>query len=328
MQVSSSHENVDQQDVVRNTFPATYFLDRQLFSHCQLSIQKPQVSLSLGDVDCLDSTDSIRHVAGQYFRTIHLWLPILSRSKFYGIILHQELQKEADLRLHLCTPDPSEKHFLPISDDDWNTGVWPDRIRPDLFVAHALSQVGCRLPYTVSAPTNNKMGKFARLAQASHLLARVMRHICDTQADSSFLDTEKRLLDHALRSLLTLTVAEEQDALLLLHSFHLAASPSANKENANYRYRDVTEITSKVTLPIARRLKELSPSDAHAPSPLLLDWMYRSVIAYNNVRETDTSVLLNGYVETVREAMEVLSRQWAVGGTVVSSTSADPGGFL
>ncbi|KAE8149561.1 chaperonin 10-like protein [Aspergillus avenaceus] len=193
-------------------------------------------------------------------------------------------------RRHLCTPDPAETHYLPISDDDWNSGV------------------GCRLPYTVSAPTNNKMGKFARLAQASHLLARVMRHICDTQADSHFLDTEKGMLDLALRSLLTLTVAEEQQcgiaycspvafvssALLLLHSFHLGASPSVNKESASYCYREVTELTCKVTLPIARRLKELSSSDAHAPCPLLLDWMYRSVIAYNTVRETDTTVLLSG----------------------------------
>lgn len=54
------------------------------------------------------------------------------------------------------------------------------------------------------------MGKFARLAQASHLLGRVMRHICDTQADAQFLDAEKSSLDQALRSLLALTVAEEQ----------------------------------------------------------------------------------------------------------------------
>lgn len=24
---------------------------------------------------------------------------------------------------HLCTPDPSEKDLLPLSDDDWNNGV-------------------------------------------------------------------------------------------------------------------------------------------------------------------------------------------------------------
>ena len=83
----------------RNNFPATYFLDRQLFSHCQITIQKPQISFPLGDFDFLQNADSVRCVARQYFRTIHLWLPILSRSKFYGLILHQQLQKEADLRL-------------------------------------------------------------------------------------------------------------------------------------------------------------------------------------------------------------------------------------
>ncbi|RDW58996.1 fungal specific transcription factor domain-containing protein [Aspergillus mulundensis] len=224
------------------------------------------------------------------------------------VILERHMNIDSPRR-HLCIPDPCEKHFLPISDEDWNSGVRP-----------ALSQTGCPSPYTVSAPANNKLGKFARLAQASHLLARVMRHIGDTQADPHFLDTEKSLLDHALRSLLSLTVAEEQRALLLLHSFPLAF-PSANKESAQYCYREVTELTSKVTLPIARRLKGLLPSDAHAPSPLLLDWMYRSVIAYNNIRETNTAVLVDGYVETVREAMEGLGRQWGVGGILISLPS-------
>lgn len=53
------------------------------------------------------------------------------------------------------------------------------------------------------------MGKFARLAQASHLLSRVLRHVSDTAASQGFLDDEKETLDRALRSLLSLTVSEE-----------------------------------------------------------------------------------------------------------------------
>lgn len=113
-------------------------------------------------------------------------------------------------------------------------------------------------------------------------------------------------------------LTDTPSALLLLHSFYRTASPTVDKEVANHCYREVTELTSKVTLPIARRLKELSPSDAHAPCPLLLDWMYRSVIAYNDVQEMDATVRFSGYVETVREAMEGLSRHWVVGGIVIS----------
>lgn len=89
-------------------------------------------------------------------------------------------------------------------------GCGPSQILYNLFIAHTQPQVVRGAPYTVSAPTNSNMGKFARLAQTSHLLGRVLQHICDTQADAQFLDTEKSSLDQALRSLLTLTVAEEQ----------------------------------------------------------------------------------------------------------------------
>jgi hypothetical protein len=53
------------------------------------------------------------------------------------------------------------------------------------------------------------MGKFARLAQATHLLGRVLRHIRDPTTDKRFLSEEREALDRALRSLLSLTVDEE-----------------------------------------------------------------------------------------------------------------------
>lgn len=47
------------------------------------------------------------------------------------------------------------------------------------------------------------------MAQATHLLARVLRHLRDVTMDREFLDGEMETLDRALRSLLDLTVAEE-----------------------------------------------------------------------------------------------------------------------
>jgi hypothetical protein len=54
------------------------------------------------------------------------------------------------------------------------------------------------------------MGKFARLAQASYLLSRVLRHVSDAAIDKDFLKEEKATLERALRSLLSLTVSEEE----------------------------------------------------------------------------------------------------------------------
>lgn len=108
-------------------------------------------------------------------------------------------------------------------------------------------------------------------------------------------------------------------ALLLLHSFYRSTSTVVDKESADHCYREVTELTSNVTLPIARRLKEPTSSDVHTPCPLLLDWMYRSVIAYHDVQRIDPTAPFNNYLQTVREAMEELSSHWTVGGIALSS---------
>lgn len=54
------------------------------------------------------------------------------------------------------------------------------------------------------------MGKFARLAQAAHLLSRVLGHVSDTEIRRHFLREEGDILDRAIRSLLSLTVSEEE----------------------------------------------------------------------------------------------------------------------
>ncbi|KAK6827016.1 hypothetical protein RU639_004540 [Aspergillus parasiticus] len=93
----------------------------------------------------------------------------------------------------LCTPDPAENYYLPVLDEDWNNGTYPNAP-----------------PYTVSSPCAEKMGKFARLAQAAHLLSRVLRHVSDTEISRNFLREERNTLDRAIRSLLSLTVSEEE----------------------------------------------------------------------------------------------------------------------
>lgn len=110
----------------------------------------------------------------------------------------------------LCTPDPVELQYLPLSDDDWNHGVC-NHVSPffDLRWLTPSQRQPTGAPYTLSTPVEVKMGKFTRLAQASHLLSRVLRHICDSMTDQRFLKEEREMLDQAIRSLLSLTVAEE-----------------------------------------------------------------------------------------------------------------------
>ncbi|KAL7905000.1 fungal-specific transcription factor domain-containing protein [Trichoderma velutinum] len=299
-------------DIPINRFPATYFFDRRVFNDCHMSIERGHLPPSSVVLNDLNSTDEIRQVANKYFTSVHLWFPIINRSKFYGSFLHGSVEADVEISLlamcmqllgsrssngtqapdsgyvsirqafvqleqagvlnitvlqallltalyeigngiypaayltigncaryavaldldreilnwnhnasdwvmmeekhrawwavlildryinigcprrALCTPDPTQLQYLPMSDDDWNQGT---RISGS--------------PHRLSTPVEVKMGKFARLAQATHLLGRVLRHIRDPTADEGFLSEEREALDRALRSLLSLTVAEE-----------------------------------------------------------------------------------------------------------------------
>ncbi|KAL7920327.1 hypothetical protein ACQKWADRAFT_162010 [Trichoderma austrokoningii] len=176
------------------------------------------------------------------------------------------------------------------------------------------------------------MGKFARLAQATHLLGRVLRHIRDPTADEAFLSEEREALDRALRSLLLLTVAEEMSdidtafcspvallgsALLTLHSETSGEFPGTLDEslelNLKKGYNMAIETNSQVVLPIARRIQDCWSSAPRHPSPLVVDWMYRCVVACNMFHKENASLLYESCIEEVREAMKLLSYQWAVG---------------
>lgn len=55
------------------------------------------------------------------------------------------------------------------------------------------------------------MGRFARFAQATHLLGRVLRHVSDTHADTEFRTEERVQLYRTLSALANLTLQQGQN---------------------------------------------------------------------------------------------------------------------
>jgi hypothetical protein len=98
---------------VSNNFPVAYFLDHQVFKQCQLTIHTPQLCLPYGLLNVVKTSDSIKHVADQFFSSVHLWLPIVSRSRFYGSVLLHAPPKDADLAVLVV----SMKLVLPQHDN-------------------------------------------------------------------------------------------------------------------------------------------------------------------------------------------------------------------
>ncbi|KAL4779903.1 hypothetical protein BJX76DRAFT_361343 [Aspergillus varians] len=115
------------------------------------------------------------------------------------IILDRYVALGGDYR-PLCTEDPGRDTLLPADDEAWNSGemVPPERV--------SLS----------SKANTNAISPFARLAQASNLLGRVIRHCNDTALEVNFVLEDFETLCQAVYSLMELL--QTQDLLTRLEA--------------------------------------------------------------------------------------------------------------
>ncbi|KAL7933338.1 hypothetical protein V8C35DRAFT_322372 [Trichoderma chlorosporum] len=86
-------------DIPTNRFPATYFFDRQAFNYRHMSIERGHLPPSSVALSGLGGIDEIRQIAHKYFTSVHLWFPIINRSKFYGSFLHGSFEADTEISL-------------------------------------------------------------------------------------------------------------------------------------------------------------------------------------------------------------------------------------
>jgi hypothetical protein len=95
---------------LQQNFPPVFFLDPKVFRHCRVEMPTPispipsQLAASISD---------IRHVAAEFFGKIHLWMPIISKKRFYEKLLNPLMQPRIDVMLlvycmRLITVSPSD----------------------------------------------------------------------------------------------------------------------------------------------------------------------------------------------------------------------------
>jgi hypothetical protein len=111
----------------------------------------------------------------------------------------------------------------------------------------------------------------------------------------------------------TYTCLLSSSTLLILHSSYRLNQDGTVCTDAEQSYLTVMEMTAQVILPIARRLQTNSSSSPHYPSPLVLDWMYHSVVLFHGLEQGNHCSFYEDCVRTIREAMTELSLQWPVG---------------
>lgn len=95
---------------LQQNFPAVFFLDPKVFRYYGVEIPKPISPIPSSFADYIGD---IRHVAADFFNNIHVWMPIISKKRFYENLLNPLMQPRIDVAIlmycmKLITVSPSE----------------------------------------------------------------------------------------------------------------------------------------------------------------------------------------------------------------------------
>lgn len=84
-------------------FPTLTFLDPRILEHGQLDIPHRIVSIPSQIVDLVGDIAEVRAIATEFFQSIHPWMPLISKKRFYDHHIKHLLHSHADVTLlFLC----------------------------------------------------------------------------------------------------------------------------------------------------------------------------------------------------------------------------------
>lgn len=104
VQLPEDEHQSDQRSVnpsAGNSFPTVFFLDHDVFQHSLMEIPKPTIAIPLYVSNLVGDYTKVRNVAMLYFKSVHSYMPIISRKVFYDRLLNPLLPPRADVVL-LC----------------------------------------------------------------------------------------------------------------------------------------------------------------------------------------------------------------------------------
>jgi hypothetical protein len=94
---SAPCENISQSS--RASLSAIYFLDIAAFRRAHLSLQQVELQCNKSITDIVGTALSLRTTADTFFKKVHLWMPIISKSRFYQHLLHPLSRQQRELSL-------------------------------------------------------------------------------------------------------------------------------------------------------------------------------------------------------------------------------------
>jgi hypothetical protein len=82
-----------------NDFPVALFLDPQVFKQFNIELRAPRLPIPQGVAEVIEDANRIHEISSSYFKTVHPWFPVISRTKFYGNLLNRASYQDCDLAL-------------------------------------------------------------------------------------------------------------------------------------------------------------------------------------------------------------------------------------
>ncbi|KAJ9613933.1 hypothetical protein H2200_002069 [Cladophialophora chaetospira] len=215
------------------------------------------------------------------------------------------------------TRDPETDDLLPVDGLVWDSGL-----------------VSPADEMTIANPVTEKLGRFAKFAQATHLLCRVLQIMSDASTDDDFREEQKLQLEKAILATIRMVSGPVTgpkgahamicfSSLFLLYGDILNTQPSTPLELSRYEHaRDVLEQGANTCAETSFHFQQGSGLPAEKVAALVVHWQYRAAAFYlhmRTVRANDEDLF---HLTTLKTGLCELEKRWKVAGTYLRMLEA------
>lgn len=237
------------------------------------------------------------------------------------------------------TPDPILENWLPVDDAAFNNGVSPSP--QPFFAVHLLTR--CHQSgkpedaYTLGSATALDLGRFARFAQAAHLLGQVLRHVAEGSPESetaqlrrtifslvnvSRLEAHLRQMEFCSQTAVCYWYVQSRQlccdlmwslttssGILLMDS-----SQAKDKDRSLDQLSTETDAILQSALQLSTHIiTRRSFVEIHnRSSPFLLHMLYRVALLYLEASRSTPGDTTADKLHLIKQGMEMMGRRWQI----------------
>ncbi len=179
---------------------------------------------------------------------------------------------------------------------------------------------------TIACPATDKMGRFAKFAQATHLLCRVLQIMSDTSIDDDFREQQKLQLEKTIMATIRMVNGPVTgpkaahamicfSSLFILYEDVLDTHPSTASGLSRYEHaREVLEQGAETSAMSSFHFLEGSGLPAEKVAAMVVHWQYRAATFYLRMKTARANEEDAFHLATIKTGLRALERRWKVAG--------------